>query len=74
MVNSSTDKEKFMEYARSMNVTHILMRTDLVGNYLKNNFSQEEIKGFMNLAKKCWKPVYENNRYVIWDIHSKQRS
>jgi len=73
MVNSSTHEKKFTKYVRSMNVTHILMRTELVDNYLKDNFSQEEIKRFLNLAKKCWKLVYETNGYTVWDIQTKRR-
>ena len=72
MVNSSTDEEKFMEYIRSMNVTHIIMRTELVDNYLKDNFSHEEIKRFSNLKKICWKKVYEKNLYAVWDIQTKR--
>ncbi len=72
MVNSSTDEEKFMEYIRSMNVTHILMRTELVDNYLKDNFSHEVIKRFSNLKKICWKKVYEKNLYTVWDIQTKR--
>jgi len=72
MVNSSIDEEKFMEYIRSMNVTHILMRTELVDNYLKDNFSQEEIKRFSNLKRICWKKVYEKNLYAVWDIQTQR--
>jgi len=68
MVNNSKDEEKFMEYIRSMNVTHILMRTDLVDNYLKDNFSIQEIKRFMNIVKKYWKLIYESNGYSIWNV------
>jgi hypothetical protein len=68
MVNSSEDEEKFVEYFRSMNVTHILMRTDLVNNFLKDNFSIQEIKRFMKLVKKYWKLIYESNGYSIWDV------
>jgi len=68
MVNSSEDEKKFVEYIRSMNVTHILMRTDLVNNFLKDNFSIQEIKRFMKLVKKYWKLIYESNGYSIWDV------
>ena len=68
MVNSSEDEKKYLEYIRSMNVTHILMRTDLVNNFLKDNFTIQEIKSFMNLLKKYWEPIYESNGYSIWDI------
>jgi hypothetical protein len=68
MVNSSEDEEKFVEYVRSMNITHILMRTDLVNNFLKDNFSIQEIKRFMKLVKKYWTLIYESNGYSIWDV------
>ena len=68
MVNSSTDEEKFKDFLRSMDVTHILMRTDLVYSYLKDNFSTEEINRFMNLVKKYWKLLYEYNGHSVWDI------
>jgi len=72
MINSSTGEEKFKEYIKSMGVTHILMRTDLVDNYLKDNFSAEEIKRFLSLVKKHWRKVYENNGYAVWNIQSGQ--
>ena len=70
MINSSVAEDSFKEFIRSMQVTHILMRTDLVDNYLKNNFSQEEINRLMNLARKYWHRVYENNGYAVWDIQA----
>jgi hypothetical protein len=69
MISHSNDEENFMEYIRSMNVTHILMRTDLVNNFLNNNFSIQDIKRFVNLAKKYWKPIYEFNGYILWAIN-----
>jgi len=71
MVNSSYDKEKFVEYIRSMNVTHILMRTDLVNKYLQDNFSKKEVKRILKLISKYCKKIYEKNGYSIWDIHAK---
>jgi len=68
MVKSSEDEKKFKEYIRSMNVTHILMRTDLVNNFLKDNFSIPEIKRFTNLLTKYCKLIYESNGYSIWDV------
>jgi hypothetical protein len=70
MVKSSTHEKKFAEHVRSMNVTHILMRTDLVNNFLRDNFSKEEIKQFFNLKNKFWEKVYENKLYAVWDIQT----
>jgi glycosyl transferase family 22 (putative mannosyltransferase) len=70
MVNRSDSEEKLKEYVRSLEATHILMRTDLVDKFLQDNFSRGEVGRFINLAKKCWKPVYEYNGYAVWDIRS----
>ena len=74
VINSSINEEKFVEYVRSMNVTHILMRTDLVDKYLKDNFSPEKIKRFKNLEKKYWRKIYQDVGYTIWDIKVKRSS
>jgi len=68
MVKSAESEERFLEFIRSMDVTHILMRTDLVDNYLKNNFSQKKIERFMILANKYWRQIYEYNNHAVWDI------
>jgi 4-amino-4-deoxy-L-arabinose transferase-like glycosyltransferase len=73
LVNSSTNPENFVEHLRSMNVTHILMRTDLVDNHLKNNFSKKEIERFVVLAKKNWKLLYEDNGYAVWALRTESK-
>jgi len=70
MVNSSEDEEKYLEYIQSMNVTHILMRNDLVNKYLQDNFSIKKINRLLKLVKKNWKKVYEDNAYILWDIQN----
>jgi len=73
MVSISTDKEKFVEYIRSMDVTHILMRTDLFEKFLHDNFSKEEIERFLNLFNKYWVKLYEDNGHAVWEIYNKHR-
>ena len=68
MVDSSVSEEKFKRFMKSMGVTHILMRSDLVDRYLQDNFATEEIRRFIERSKKCWKPVYEHNGYAVWDV------
>jgi hypothetical protein len=70
MVISAANEERFLKYIRSMDVTHILMRTDLVDSYLKDNFSKKKIERFMILVNKDWKQVYEYNNHAIWDIQN----
>jgi hypothetical protein len=71
MVDSSKDENKFKDFLISMDITHILMRTELVYNYLKDNFSIEEINRFMTLVRKYWELLYEYNGYSVWDIRQK---
>jgi hypothetical protein len=72
MVNSSDNENKFLEYIRSMNVTHILMRSDLVEKYLQDNFSTKEVNRLLKLVRKYWKKDYENNGYIVWDIQNRR--
>jgi hypothetical protein len=72
MISSSVDEKKFMEYIQSMNVTHILMRSDLVNKYLQNNFSTKEVNRLLRLVEKYWKKVYEHNGYAVWDIQNRR--
>lgn len=72
MVNSAINEEKFMEYIRSMNVTHILMRTDLFNKFLQDNFLKEDIMHFLHRVNKYWNKVYENNGYSVWDVQVRQ--
>jgi len=72
MVISSIDDDEFKEYIKSMGVTHILIRTDLVGKYLRDNFSPEKIKRFLTLGNKYWRKIYENNGYSVWNVNTEQ--
>jgi hypothetical protein len=68
MVKSAASEEEFLKFVRSMDITHILMRTDLVENYLRDNFSLKEISIFMNIFKKYWKLKYEYNNHAVWEV------
>jgi Dolichyl-phosphate-mannose-protein mannosyltransferase len=68
MISCADDEKKIMEYVRSMGITHILMRIDLVNKFLKDNFSKDHIKRLLDFEKKYWKKIYENNGYAVWDI------
>jgi hypothetical protein len=71
MVAASANEGTFDHYARSMNVTHILMRNDLFYRFLSNNFSKAEIKRLIDLIDKKWSKLYDKNGYAVWDIHAK---
>ncbi len=68
IMNNAGDEKKIMQYFRSMGVSHILMRIDLVNQFLKDNFSKEHIERFLSFEKKYWNKLYENKGYAVWDI------
>ncbi len=68
MVKASADKQDFRAYLQSLDCTHILMRTELVNKYLRDNFPEKTIICFLDIMKEYWKPVYELNGYMIMEI------
>jgi len=73
MVINSANGETFDNYIRSMNITHILVRSDLFYRFLHDNFSKAEIRRFLILINKNWTKRNNNNGYAVWDIHAKVR-
>ena len=73
MVNNSANGETFDNYIRSMNITHILVRSDLFYRFLHDNFSKAEIRRFLILINKNWTKLNDNNGYAVWDIYTKVR-
>ena len=73
MVISSANEETFDNHVSHMNVTHILVRSNLFYRFLHDNFSKTEINRLLNLINKRWTKLYDNNGYTVWDIHSKAR-
>jgi Dolichyl-phosphate-mannose-protein mannosyltransferase len=74
MIGSADKEKRFIGYVRSLGVTHILMRIDLVNNFLEDNFTKDNIRRFLNLENKYWKKIYQDDCYAIWDIRVKQPS
>jgi len=73
MINSSSDEKKFIEYVRSMGITHILMRSDLFEKFLLDNYSKEKIERFLQLFYKNWLKLYEDNTHSVWKIYDRQQ-
>jgi len=67
MVKASANKQDFQTYLQSLDCTHILMRTELVNKYLRDNYREKTIVCFLDIMKEYWKPVYESNGYAVWE-------
>jgi len=73
MVISSDREDTFDNLVQSMNVTHILMRTDLFYRFLYDNFSKAQINRLLKIINNRWTKLYDHNRYVVWDIQPSGR-
>jgi hypothetical protein len=71
MLKNAEYEENFERYVRSMNVTHILMRSDLFEKFLHDNFPKEEIERFLKLFYKNWVKLYESNGHAVWKFNDK---
>ncbi len=74
LVGSSVGSDAFCKSVVNIGATHVLMRSELVANYLQNNFSKTEVARFMTQVKKHWKLIYESKGHAVWDIQSCNRS
>ena len=68
MVNFANDEERFNIYVKSLNVTHLMMKTDLVNKYLNDNFSKQNIMTFINRVKQNWELVYQEKQYAVFEL------
>jgi hypothetical protein len=73
MVINSANEDTFENFVQSMNVTHILMRSDLFYKFLHDNFSKVQISRLLKLINKRWTKLYDHNMYAVWDVHARSR-
>ncbi len=66
---SSGDGEKFDKYLKSLNCTHFLMRYDLFQQFLKDNYSPEEINRLYGLLSKKVTLIFRDDYYAIFQLN-----
>ena len=67
-VKSAETEEKFVQEMKAFKATHIAMRSDLVGQFLQNNFPAEEAGRLIARVQKHWKLLYDKENYAVWEI------
>ncbi|KPA17835.1 hypothetical protein MHK_001945, partial [Candidatus Magnetomorum sp. HK-1] len=55
-------------YIKQMNITHILIRTDIADSYLKERYSQEERDLLNQRILSQLKLIYLSKGYALWQI------
>lgn len=68
MVEASEDRDGFQACLQTMDISHILMRTDLFYRYLHDNFPEEKVGQFLSLANEYLRPVYQSNGYAVMEL------
>lgn len=68
MVRSAADEDALAAFLRSLGVTHLLVREDLLWKALEDNFPEATVRGFLEKLAQCVIPVYETNGHAVYRI------
>jgi hypothetical protein len=68
MVRSSSDEATLAAFLRSLGGTHLLVRDEMLMKALKDNFSPQTVKDFLEKLAHCIIPVYESNGHSVYRI------
>lgn len=65
LVRASSDDIKFQNYIDSLDYTHLLLRIDLFYKFLRDNYSAETTKQFLQRLKRSTEIIYNANGYAV---------
>ena len=68
MVRSTADAATLTAFLKSLGGTHLLVREELLIKSLVDNFSDETVRGVLEMLAKCLIKVYESNGYAVYVI------
>jgi len=68
MIKNADSQEKFNHYIDQLDITHILVRTNLLERHLSDRYSPEERQLLNNRINSRFKVIYFVNGYAIWQI------
>jgi len=67
-VSFSNDEVAFQEYLRSLNCTHLLVRYELMRQFLTDNYTPEEIGRFSEQLSKTVVISFYDGHYAVFQI------
>lgn len=67
-VSFSNDEVAFQKYLRSLNCTHLLVRYELFQQFLKDNYSPEEIRQLSGQLGKTVAVVFYDGHYAVLQL------
>ncbi|MBW2107309.1 MAG: phospholipid carrier-dependent glycosyltransferase [Deltaproteobacteria bacterium] len=68
LVASSRDDKAFRSGLESLDCRYVLVRDDLFGKYLADNFDQARLRRFLDLKNRYWSPVYHSRGFTVYDL------
>lgn len=68
LVASSADEKAFASELQSLDCRYVLVRDDLFGKYLTDNFDQARLSAFLSLKNRYWDPVYHDRGFIVYDL------
>jgi len=65
LVRASSDDRTFQGYIDSLDYTHLLLRIDMFDKFLRDNYSAETTKQFLQQLKRSTEIIYNANGYAV---------
>ncbi len=69
-VANSREDGSFQAYLHSLGCTHLLVRTDLYLQYLRNNYSPETVNQLLQQMNRSTEIIYNENGYTVYRVIS----
>ncbi len=68
LMKTAGDADAFQAYLRSLGCTHLLLRYDLVLQYLNEHYPPEQIRKLHDLLKKHTRILFQDGHYAVFRI------
>jgi len=68
LMKTAGDADAFQAYLRSLGCTHLLLRYDLVLQYLNEHYPPEQIRKLYDLLKKHTRMLFQDGHYAVFRI------
>jgi len=65
LVRASSDDRTFQNHIDSLDYTHLLLRIDMFDKFLRDNYSAETTKQFLQQLKRSTEIIYNANGYAV---------
>ena len=67
-IRAAKNTEQIAQSLKQMNITHLMMREDLLTAFLSNNLTADQAKLWNELAMTRLKPMFRERGYSVYQL------